>query len=153
MKKILLLSISLLSIVSCAQFDVAVDPTTKNKIFFSDGFDKIKFERVKEFKIETDATWLFWGNKKSRVPEISTLLNGKISELGGNGVVGLKVQTEETFGQGFLGILTLGIYQARNVTISGTVVKFNSVSLNYLQNLKDIEMSGLQFENSMYKQY
>lgn len=152
MKVLLWLGFLMAILMGCSQFDASIDPSSKNKIFFSDGFDKIKFERVKEFKIETDASWLFWGNKKSSIPDVGMLINGKITELGGNGVVGLKIQTEQSFGQGVLGIITLGIYQARSVSISGTVVKFNATSLNYIPNLNTLMVASAQFNNSYFKQ-
>ena len=73
-----------------------------------------------------EGAWLFWGMSKKDHPDVGELIDKEVSKLSGNGVINLEIKTTTTFLDGFLGVITLGIYTRRTILISGNVVKYTS---------------------------
>ena len=70
-----------------------------------------------------EVAWLFWGISIKDHPDVGEVIDKEVSKLDGDGVINLEIKSTQTFLDGFLGVITIGIYTRRTLQISGTVVK------------------------------
>lgn len=75
------------------------------------------------FEVELTNSWLFWGLSELGSPDIAATLETEIRRGNGTAVTGVQIVTQQTFVDGLLSALTLGIYGRRTTIISGTVVR------------------------------
>lgn len=80
-------------------------------------------EQVGRFEAETRAAWLFWGLADIREPDLDDILARELTRLQANGVTGLEIRTQQTFVDGLLQAITLGIYGRRTVFVEGIAVR------------------------------
>lgn len=78
---------------------------------------------VAEFEARTRGSWLLWGLVELDEPEVGEALEREIARAGGGAATNVVVVTRQTFLDGFLGVLTLGIYTRRSTFVRGTVVR------------------------------
>lgn len=80
-------------------------------------------QNVGQFEGRTTASWLLWGLVPVNEPDVSDLLEREIRRLNGTGVSMVEITTQQTFMDGLLSVLTLGIYGQRSTIVTGTVVR------------------------------
>lgn len=78
---------------------------------------------VGEFETEVIASWLLWGLVDLKLPEVENELRREIERADGSAVTNLEITTKTTFMNGFLQLITLGIYGQRTTVLTGTVVR------------------------------
>ncbi len=124
---IMIFSISLLLIgtLSCAHMNIDSSNSESN-ILLGSGNDDAGYTRMGEFSVIKEGDWLFWGLSIKNHPDVGKLIDQEVSKQNGDGVINLEIKTTKTFFDGFLGIITLGIYTRKTVEISGIVVKHTS---------------------------
>lgn len=129
MRNIIILKFSLLLLLlgtlGCAHMNFD-SGNSESSILMGRGGESVEYTRMGEFSVVKVGGWLFWGITKTSHPNIGALIDKEVSTLSGNGVINLEIKSTRTFLDGFLGVITLGIYTRRTVLISGTVVKFTS---------------------------
>jgi hypothetical protein len=75
------------------------------------------------FDIEARQGWLLWGLSPLRSPDIESLVAEEVRLRGGSGVASTTITTENTFVDGLLSALTLGIYSRRTIRVEGVIVE------------------------------
>ena len=119
------LSLLLLGALGCAHMNIDAG-NSESSILMGRGDDSAGYTRMGEFSVVEVGAWLFWGISKKNHPDVGEVIDKEVSKLGGNGVINLEIKTTRTFLDGFLGVITLGIYGRRTIEIGGTVVKHAS---------------------------
>ena len=119
------LSILLLGIFGCSHMNID-SGNLKSSILMGRGNEDVSYTRMGEFSVVKVGAWLFWGISKKDHPDVGKVIDKEVLKLNGNGVVNLEIKSTKTFLDGFLGVITIGIYTRRTLEISGTVVKFTS---------------------------
>ena len=116
------LSLLLLGTLGCAHMNIDAD-NAESSILMGRGSESASYTRVGEFSVVRVGAWLFWGTSIKDHPDVGEVIDKEVSKLNGDGVINLEIKTTRTFLDGFLGVITLGIYSRRTIEISGTVVK------------------------------
>lgn len=114
--KILVKTITLLAILSmvgCATL------TLESKLNKPVSMTKERGTQVKTFVMQKQAIWLFWGLIPISVPNIDDVVGAEVADHGG--VQNLKIKTEYTLLNWFLGAVTQGVIYSQTVTIEGQV--------------------------------
>ncbi len=75
--------------------------------------------QVKTFVMQKQAIWLFWGLIPISVPKVDDVVGAEVS--GHAGVQNLKIKTEYTLLNWFLGAVTQGVIYSQTITIEGQV--------------------------------
>ena len=119
------LSLLLLGTLGCAHMNID-SGNSESSILMGRGGEGADYIRMGEFSVVKEGAWLFWGISKKDHPDVGELIDKEVSKLSGNGVINLEIKTTTTFLDGFLGVITLGIYTRRTILISGNVVKYTS---------------------------
>lgn len=124
---IMIFSISLLLIgtLGCAHMNID-SSNAESSILMGSGNGAAGYTRLGEFSVIKVGDWLFWGLSIKNHPDIGKVIDKEVSKQNGDGVINLEIKTTKTFLDGFLGIITLGIYTRKTVEISGIVVKHTS---------------------------
>lgn len=126
MRNISILKFSLLLILlgtlGCAHMNIDSSNSESN-ILMGSGIEGADYTRMGDFSVVKVGAWLFWGISIKNHPDIGNVIDNEVSKRKGNGVINLEIKTTRTFLDGFLGVITLGIYSRRTIEISGTVVK------------------------------
>ena len=116
------LSLLLLGTLGCAHMNIDAD-NAESSILMGRGSESASYTRVGEFSVVRVGAWLYWGISEKDHPDVGRVIDKEVSKLNGDGVINLEIKTTRTFLDGFLGVITLGIYSRRTIEISGTVVK------------------------------
>ena len=116
------LSFLLLGTLGCAHMNID-SVNSESSILMGRGGEDARYTRMGEFNVVKVGAWLFWGISKKDHPDVGEVIDKEVSKLDGDGVINLEIKTTRTFLDGFLGVITLGIYGRRTLQISGTVVK------------------------------
>ena len=116
------LSLLLLGSLGCAHMNID-SVNSESSILMGRGGEDARYTRMGEFSVVKEGAWLFWGISKKDHPDVGEVIDKEVSKLDGDGVINLEIKTTRTFLDGFLGVITLGIYGRRTILISGTVVK------------------------------
>ena len=116
------LSLLLLGSLGCAHMNIDAD-NAESDILMGRGGEGAEYTRMGEFNVVEVGAWLFWGISKKDHPDVGEVIDKEVSKLDGDGVINLEIKTTRTFLDGFLGVITLGIYGRRTIQISGIVVK------------------------------
>ena len=126
-KKILKFSLLLLLLGSlgCAHMNIDAD-NAESSILMGRGNESASYTRIGDFSVVKEGAWLFWGFSKKDHPDVGEVIDKEVSKQNGDGVINLEIKSTTTFLDGFLGVITLGIYSRRTMEISGTVVKYTS---------------------------
>ncbi len=111
LKTITLLAI--LSMVGCATLTLESD---LNKPV---SMTKGRGTQVKTFVIQRQAIWLFWGLIPISVPKIDDIAGAEVASH--SGIQNLKIKTEYTLLNWFLGAVTQGVIYSQTITIEGQV--------------------------------
>ena len=119
------LSFLLLGTLGCAHMNIDAD-NAESSILMGRGNESASYTRVGEFSVVKVGAWLFWGTSIKDHPDVGEVIDKEVSKQNGDGVINLEIKTTKTFLDGFLGVITLGIYSRRTIEISGTVVKYTS---------------------------
>ena len=119
------LSFLLLGTLGCAHMNIDAD-NAESSILMGRGNESASYTRVGEFSVVKVGAWLFWGTSIKDHPDVGKVIDKEVSKLDGDGVINLEIKSTQTFLDGFLGVITLGIYTRRTLQISGTVVKITS---------------------------
>jgi len=117
------LSLLLLGSLGCAHMNIDAD-NAESSILMGRGNESASYTRVGDFSVVKVGTWLFWGISIKDHPDVGEVIDKEVSKLDGDGVINLEIKTTRTFLDGFLAVITLGIYGRRTLEISGTVVKY-----------------------------
>lgn len=72
---------------------------------------------------KTTGSWLLWGLLPMKDPDVDGLIQRELARTSGTAVHGLNIRTQQTFVDGLLSAVTLGLYGQRTVFIDGTVVR------------------------------
>lgn len=110
-KMVILLAI--LSIIGCAT--LTLESNLNNPVSMTNS----KGTQVKTFVIQKQAIWLFWGLIPISVPKVDDVVGAEVS--GHEGIRNLKIKTEYTLLNWFLGAVTQGVIYSQTVTIEGQV--------------------------------
>ena len=119
------LSLLLLGTLGCAHMNID-SSNSESSILMGSGNGNTNYTRLGDFSVIEQGAWLFWGISKKNHPDIGIVIDNAVKLRKGNGVINLEVKTTQTFLDGFLGLITLGIYTRKTVEISGTVVDYTS---------------------------
>lgn len=76
-----------------------------------------------QFEERTTASWLLWGLMPLSDPDVADVLEREVRRLNGTGVTSIEITTQQTFMDGLLSALTLGIYGQRSTIVTGTVIR------------------------------
>jgi len=129
MRNISILKFSLLLILlgtlGCAHMNID-SSNSESSILMGSGNGITNYTRLGDFSAIEQGAWLFWGISKKNHPDIGNVIDNEVNKRKGNGVINLEIKTTRTFLDGFLGVITLGIYTRRTIEISGTVVDYTS---------------------------
>jgi len=141
---------------------MSIDSTNMSqRVYLSAANETEKYTRLARFNSSAKGSWVFFGLSPLKQPDLEKLLKREISKQNGNGIVNLQIITQQTFMDGFISVITFGLYSLRTMKISGTVVKFNtdmssipegpSYDLNYDDNNNTmiIEFDGLIDEKTL----
>ncbi len=127
------LSLLLLGSLGCAHMNIDAN-NAESSILMGRGNESASYTRVGDFSVVKVGTWLFWGISIKDHPDVGEVIDNEVSKLDGDGVINLEIKSITTFLDGFLGVITLGIYSRRTIEISGTVVKYTSSEDSMLDN-------------------
>jgi len=116
------LSLLLLGVFGCAHMNIDAD-NSESSILMGAGLEDAGYSRMGEFSVVKEGAWLFWGLSKKNHPDIGKVIDEEVSKQNGHGVINLEIKSTTTFLDGFLAVITLGIYSRRTIEISGTVMK------------------------------
>ncbi len=119
------LSLLLLGSLGCAHMNIDAD-SAESSILMGRGGEGAEYTRMGEFSVVKEGAWLFWGTSIKDHPDVGEVIDKEVSNVSGKGVINLEIKTTRTFLDGFLGVITLGIYSRRTIEISGTVLKITS---------------------------
>lgn len=114
----------LLFTAGCTQMVIEANRVRQN-VYFGHGIETEKFTRVGEFTATSRGSWALFGLVPLNQPDLQEILKREISRLNGNGVINLKIITQQTFVDGLISAVTLGLYSVRTMKVSGTVVKLS----------------------------
>ncbi len=105
--------LAILSIMGCATL------TLESKLDKPVSMTNVRGTLVKTFVIQKQAIWLFWGLIPISVPKVDEVAGAEVS--GYSGIQNLRIKTEYTFLNWFLGAITQGVIYSQTVTIEGQV--------------------------------
>lgn len=129
MLKLIILKFSvallLLGCLGCAHMNIDAS-NSESSILMGAGNGSTDYRRLGDFNIIKQGGWLFWGLTITGHPDVGKLIDNEVLKKGGNGVIYLEIKSTRTFMDGFLMVITLGIYTRRTLEISGTVVMHSS---------------------------
>ena len=128
-----LLFLLLLGFLGCAHMNIDVD-NAESSILMGRGNESVSYTRMGDFSVVKEGAWLFWGIRKKDHPDVGELIDKEVSKQNGDGVINLEIKSTTTILDGFLGVITLGIYSRRTIDISGTVVEYRSSEDSMLDN-------------------
>ena len=74
---------------------------------------------VKNFNVSTKAHYLFWGLAPVATPSLERLAGKKLGA--GQALAAIQIEEVNTFADGFLAAITLGIYRPRTVHVIGLI--------------------------------
>jgi hypothetical protein len=78
---------------------------------------------IGQFEGRTTGSWLLWGLLPLSEPNVTDVLEREIRRLNGSGVTSVELTTQQTFLDGLLSGLTLGLYGQRTTFVRGMVVQ------------------------------
>jgi hypothetical protein len=119
----------LLALLACALpvasgcYQMEIDATALEPNVYLNTGDATNPEVAGEFEAEVIGSWLLWGLVDLKEPEIEDTLRREIERAGGSAVTGLEITTRTTFMNGFLAVITFGIYGQRTAVLTGRVVR------------------------------
>ena len=123
--KAVLIVILFISFYGCTRMSIDAGNMSQN-VYLGGSPETEEYDRVGTFTATAKGSWAFFGLAPLKQPDIEKVLKREISKVGGNGVINLKIVTKQSFLDGLINIVTLGLYTVRRAVISGTVVKFKS---------------------------
>ena len=92
--------------------DSGIEMTNSENASASKNFTKTK--KVNHF---------LWGLVSPADSQVEKLISDEVKAANGSRAVNVKLKYQQTFGNGFLSLITLGIYFPFTLTVSGNVVK------------------------------
>ncbi|MCH8954954.1 hypothetical protein IIA28_06510 [candidate division KSB1 bacterium] len=78
---------------------------------------------IKNFTKTKKVNHFLWGLVSPADPQVEKLISDEVKANNGTRAVNVKLKYQQTFGNGFLTLITLGIYSPFTLTVSGDVVK------------------------------
>jgi len=78
---------------------------------------------IKNFTKTKKVNHFLWGLVSPDDPQVEKLVSDEVKANNGTRAVNVKMKYQQTFGNGFLTLITLGIYSPFTLTVSGDVVK------------------------------
>ncbi len=78
---------------------------------------------IKNFTKTKKVNHFLWGLVSPDDSEVEKLISDEVKANNGARAVNVKLKYQQTFGNGFLTLITLGIYSPFTLTVSGDVVK------------------------------
>ena len=78
---------------------------------------------IKNFTKTKKVNHFLWGLVSPDDSEVEKLISDEVKANNGTRAVNVKLKYQQTFGNGFLTLITLGIYSPFTLTVSGDVVK------------------------------
>ncbi len=78
---------------------------------------------IKNFTKTKKVNHFLWGLVSPDDSEVEKLVSDEVKANNGTRAVNVKLKYQQTFGNGFLTLITLGIYSPFTLTVSGDVVK------------------------------
>jgi hypothetical protein len=79
-----------------------------------------------QFETETKASWLIWGLVQLSDADVEGALQRELDRHRGAAVTDLEIVTTQTFVDGLLSVITLGLYGQRSVILRGRIVPATS---------------------------
>lgn len=80
-------------------------------------------QNVGSLDAKTTGSWLLFGLLPLKEPDVDGLIQRELARSGGTSVHGLSIKSQQTFVDGLLSAITLGIYGQRSVFVEGTVIR------------------------------
>ena len=78
---------------------------------------------IKNFTKTKKVNHFLWGLVSPADPQVEKLISEEVKANNGTRAVNVKLKYQQTFGNGFLTLITLGIYSPFTLTVSGDVVR------------------------------
>ena len=78
---------------------------------------------IKNFTKTKKVNHFLWGLVSPADPQVEKLISDEVKANNGTRAVNVKLKYQQTFGNGFLTLITLGIYSPFTLTVSGDVVR------------------------------
>lgn len=78
---------------------------------------------IKNFTKTKKVNHFLWGLVSPDDSEVEKLVSDEVKANNGTRAVNVKLKYQQTFGNGFLTLITLGIYSPFTLTVSGDIVK------------------------------
>ncbi len=78
---------------------------------------------IKNFTKTKKVNHFLWGLVSPDDSEVEKLISDEVKANNGTRAVNVKLKYQQTFGNGFLTLITLGIYSPFTLTVSGDVVR------------------------------
>ena len=78
---------------------------------------------IKNFTKTKMVNHFLWGLASPDDPQVEKLVSDEVKANNGTRAVNVKLKYQQTFGNGFLTLITLGIYSPFTLTVSGDVVR------------------------------
>lgn len=119
-KKLALLGLAVLALSGC--YSMEIDVTAMHPSVAMTGV-QAQAQSLGQFEIRTTGSWLLWGLVPLSDPNVQDALDREISRANGTGVTSVEITTQQTFMDGLLSALTLGLYGQRSTMVRGTVVR------------------------------
>ena len=77
---------------------------------------------IKNFTTTKKVNHFLWGLVSPADPQVEKLISDEVKANNGARAVNVKLKYQQTFGDGFLTLITLGIYSPFTLSVSGDVV-------------------------------
>lgn len=114
---------ALLALAGCYAMDIDATALEPHVVMTRESPPGESPERVADFEARTKGSWALWGLIDLSEPDIGGALEREIARADGRAATNVVVVTQQTFMDGFLSVITLGIYGQRSTFIRGTVVR------------------------------
>ena len=115
---------TLVLVAGCSR--MAIDAGAHREgVFFTRDAGGAEYTRLGDFSAAAKGSWLFWGLSPREDADLQAILSEQMARYHGDAIVNLEITTIQTFSDGFISAITLGIYSRRTMEVSGTVVKLS----------------------------
>lgn len=116
-----LLAAALMVLPGCYAMDIDASGLQPNVLMHTG--DRAQPDRLGQFESRVTGSWLLWGLVEMSEPDIADAIDREVRRAGGSGVTAVGIRTQQTFIDGLLSLITLGLYGQRSTFITGTVVR------------------------------
>lgn len=115
-------AVLLLSLPGCHRMTIDATGLEPHVYMSADARDAAA-ERLGRLEAEDDSSWLFWGLLSLREADVESLVERELARANGDAVTGMRIVTTQTFVDGLVEALTLGVYARRTLRVDGIIVR------------------------------